>query len=571
MLTDLKIKNFAIIDDLHISLTSGFTILSGETGAGKSIIIGALNLILGSRGFVDQIRTGENEAIVEAFFDISNNRTFKEFLETKGLTSDGEALLVKRILSREGKSKILINGSLATLGMLTDIMEPLLNISGQHEHQELLRPQNHIDILDSFGDLITLRNQYSEIFRTKEQIKQELETLKAKKSREAERKELLTFEWREIEEAHLIPGEVERLKQEKTIIQNAELLMKTSQEIYESLYGGDQAILSHLNRNVRELKGITAVDPKLAPLSQTLNGIIIQLEDLAISLRDYSKKILFDPQALEETDNRLETIHRLKRKYGATIEGVFEYQKKIKTELETIALHDNRLQLLEKNLEEARQEASEKALALSQKRKEIALKLGKKMEEELTTLGMSNTRFFVNIIPSESLYEKGMDHVEFLISPNPGEELRPLARVASGGELSRVMLAFKHIFAQEESVSTLIFDEVDSGIGGATAEVVGQKLFDISKYYQTICITHLPQIACFGENHYSISKKVEGGRTKTKVTRLKNKDQVEEIARMLGGTEITTQTRTLAREMIAGAKNMVTQRQQKNATGNVLR
>src|SRR4030042_7014011 len=397
MLTDLKIKNFAIIDDLHISFLPGFTILSGETGAGKSIIIGALNLILGGRGVVEQIRTGENEAIVEALFDISQDKTFKELLETKSLDTDDNALLVKRIISREGKNKILINGSLATLSMLTEIMEPLLNISGQHEHQELLRPQNHSDRLDSFGGLLALREQYHETFRLREQIKQELDHLKAEKTRESERKELFSFEHREIEDAHLTPGEEEKLRKEKTILQNAEELMRTSHDVYESLYGSDEAVISHLNRKVRDLREIAIIDPQLTPFSQTLDSVIIQLEDIAVSLRDYSKKIHFDPQVFEEIDNRLETIHRLKRKYGETIEEILLYQKKIEAEMEKFSYRDDRLKVLEGDYEKVSKEALTKAQGLSRKRKEVALALSKKLEEELASLGMKNTRFFVEI------------------------------------------------------------------------------------------------------------------------------------------------------------------------------
>ena len=508
---------------------------------------------------MEQIRTGENEATVEALFDIPEDKATKELLETKGLAIDDTTLLVKRIISREGKNKILINGSLATLGMLSEITEPLLNISGQHEHQELLRPQNHIDILDSFGGLLLLREQYQKTFRLREQMKHELDHLKTEKTREAERKELFSFEYREIEDAHLTPGEEEKLKKEKTILQNAEELIKSSREVYESLYGSDEAVISHLNRNNRSLREIAIIDPQITSFSQTLDSVIIQLEDIAVSLRDYSKKIHFDPQAFEEMDNRLETIHRLKRKYGETIEEILQYQKKIEAEMEKISLRDDRLQILEKDYEKASQEALTKAQGLSRKRKEVALALSKKLEDELASLGMINTRFFVEITQADSLDERGMDQMEFLISPNPGEEMKPLARIASGGELSRLLLAFKCIFAQEERVCTLIFDEVDSGIGGATAEVVGKKLYTISGYYQTICITHLPQIACFGDYHYSIIKQIEQGRTKTRVKKLKADERAEEIARMLGGTEITTRTRTLAREMIIAAKNAIIQ------------
>jgi len=554
MLTDLRIKNFAIIDDLHISFLPGLTILSGETGAGKSIIIGALNQVLGERATGDLIRTGEDEAIVEALFDISGDEKFRHFLTEKGIPVEDDNLLIKRVISREGKNKILINGNLATLNMLTRITETLITISGQHEHQEILRTQNHIEILDSYGGLLSLRNQYKESFQAMKRIEQELASLRAEENREAERKELLNFQWREIEEAQLIPGEEEELRNEKRLLQNANKLLNTTRQVYEEIYGEDEAILSRLSRALRNLGELTDIDSTINPYIKNLESILFQLEDVAISLRGYHQKIHFDPQRLEEIESRLDVIHRLKRKYGANIDEILKNQEKIKAELEQISQRKDRLEELKERYEEVRLKVLTQAKELSQKRKEAAEKLSQEMERELETLGMQDPIFITSITTTNSLDEKGLDQVEFLFSSNPGEEARPLARIASGGELSRVMLAFKHILASEEGTSTLIFDEVDAGIGGATAEVVGKKLFDISRYYQTICITHLPQIACFGENHYYISKKVEGGRTKTKVKSLNYEERVEEIARMLGGTEITSKTLMLAREMIRGVK-----------------
>jgi len=291
MLTDLRIKNFAIIDDLHISFSPGLTILSGETGAGKSIIIGALNQVLGERATGDLIRTGENEAVVEALFDISGDESFSRYLATKGVATNDTSLLVKRIISREGKNKVIVNGDLATLGMLTGITEPLLTISGQHEHQELLRPQDHIDILDSFGGLLSLRDQYKETFQTRQQMKQELAHLRAEEIRETERKELLSFQWQEIQAAHLVPGEEEALKKEKKILQNVSKLITTTQGIYDGIYGGDEAVLSRLNRELRSLREIADIDPTFSPHAETLESALIQLEDVAISIRDYSQKL----------------------------------------------------------------------------------------------------------------------------------------------------------------------------------------------------------------------------------------------------------------------------------------
>lgn len=557
MLTDLRIKNFAIIDDLHISFSPGLTILSGETGAGKSIIIGALNQVLGERATGDLIRTGENEAVVEALFDISGDETFSRYLATKGVSPNDTSLLVKRIISREGKNKVIVNGDLATLGMLTVITEPLLTISGQHEHQELLRPQNHIDILDSFGGLLSLRDQYKETFQTRQHMKQELAHLRAEEIREAERKELLSFQWQEIQAAHLVPGEEEELKKEKKILQNVSKLITATQGIYDGIYGGEEAALSRLNRELRSLREITDIDPAISPHAEILESALIQLEDVAISIRDYSQKLQFDPQSLEVIESRLDALHRLKRKYGATIQAILAFQDTIKEELEQISQRKDRKSDLEESYKAVSIKAVTQAEELSRKRKDTAQTLCKKMEKELQTLGMRSAAFVGGITSSESqsLDETGMDQVEFLFSSNPGEEVRPLARIASGGELSRIMLAFKHIFAREEGISTLIFDEVDSGIGGATAEVVGKKLFEISRYYQTICITHLPQIACYGDTHYSISKKLVDSRAKTRVKVLDPKDRVAEIARMLGGTEITSKTRTLAQEMIDATKS----------------
>jgi len=558
MLSDLQIKNFAIIDDLQISFSPDFTILSGETGAGKSIIIGALNLILGGRANGDLIRTGEDEAVVEALFDIANDKPLRNCLADKGLSAtDNHSLLVKRTISREGKNKIIINGSLATLAILSEITESLLSISGQHEHQELLRPQSHIDILDNYGGLMPLRNQYQQTFQKMLALKEELARVTAKKDEEEKEQELLHFQWQEIEDSRLVPGEEEELKKEKQIIRNSAELVKTTRQIYENIYGGENAIIPQLTQNLRDLKDITAIDSRINSYIETLDSALIQLEDVSISLRHYSQKIHFDPQGIEEIEGRLDTLHRLKRKYGKkTIQEVLELQKEIALKITGISEQKNYLSDLEQKYRETSKEASFQAENLSLKREKIAEPLRIKIEKELESLGMQGIKFCAEVTRSETedLHETGKDKVEFIISPNPGEELRPLARIASGGELSRVMLALKNILAQQEEVSTLIFDEVDSGIGGATAEVVGQKLNQISKYYQTICITHLPQIACYGSSHYLISKKIEGGRTKTMVNVLNSGKRVAEIARMLGGTEITEKTRTLAQEMLGGLK-----------------
>lgn len=556
MLTELQIRNFAIIDDLLISFTPGLTILSGETGAGKSIIIGALNLLLGGRAGTDLIRTGEEEATVEAAFQLSSRGAMQARLAASGINSDATALVIKRVLSREGRNKVFLNGSLATLSTLTELSESLLAISGQHEHQALLQPQNHIDLLDTYGDLTALRNDYRATYQEAQRLQAEKARLTSAKERDAERVELLGFQIREIEGASLRPGEDEELGKEKGLLQNAAQLLQASQHAYETLYGRDEAIISRLGREVRALTEAAAIDARLVPHAQTVQASMLQLEDVALGLRQYAQKVTFDPARLEEIDARLDTIHRLKKKYGGSISTILEFHGRAKAELAQVTQKDDLIQRTQALYEAARAEMTVKAGLLSQRRKEVAGLLQSKIEQELASLGMKQTKFEVALHPSEAPDERGRDQVEFLFSPNPGEDLRPLARIASGGELSRVMLAFKHLFAREEEVATLVFDEVDSGIGGATADIVGRKLCEIAKYHQTICITHLPQIACYGDRHFSISKEVIGGRTRTTVQPLSAESRVEEIARMLAGSEISTKSRTLAKEMIEAARKI---------------
>ncbi|HOC38049.1 MAG TPA: DNA repair protein RecN [Thermodesulfobacteriota bacterium] len=553
MLSDLQIKNFAIIDDLHISFPPGLSILSGETGTGKSIILGAINLVLGGRASSDLIRTGEQEAVVEALFDLSDAPLFRRRIEAKGIVPDpSNSLLIKRLISRDGKNKVFINGSLSVLAILTDITEALLTISGQHEHQELLSPQNHLEMLDHFGGLLQERMLFREHYFRLQSLKKECEILQNRARQESERQELIQFQAREIEDAHLIPDEEEELRRERTILQNASELIRASNRIYETAYGADQSLVTELSRIVKELQGIGEIDPSLRTHCEAVNTAVAQIEDVAFSLRDYGQHLQFDPQRLEEIENRLDVLHRLKRKYGPTIADVLTFQKQILEEHERFSHASEQVEHLQAEYAALRKEVEAQAAELSRKRKKAAQELCRHVERELTSLGMKDTRFEARFTESEppTLDDMGFDRMEFFFSPNPGEELKPLSRIASGGELSRVLLAFRHIFAREGGVATLIFDEVDAGIGGATAEVVGEKLYEIAAYHQTICITHLPQIAVYGDTHYAITKKVIQGRTRTEVRHLTADERIEEIARMLGGQEITRQTQTLAREML---------------------
>lgn len=569
MLTELHIKNFAIIDQLTISFPRGLTILSGETGAGKSIIIGALNLLLGGRASADLIRSSEEEASVEAIFDISHRSSLSQRLTDWGMGVD-DSLLIRRIISRSGKGKTFIGNHLATINILGNLGEELINISGQHEHQLLLKPDQHLEIVDAFGGLVPLQNTYASHFHQLLSLTRELNTLIQAKERREERIDLLQFQIKEITEATLKPGEEELLREERRILNSSEKLFQSTKKAYETIYAEKGSVLEQLKSTLRELKELSQIDMRLSPLSTTLESSVFQVEDLALSLRDYYQKIEFDPERLEEIESRLMEINALKKKYGETVEKILACQERAENELKELKESGEKIEELKAAQEKLKIETLDLARKLSQERKKAAALLKEKVEREIASLGMKKTVFEVRAgstsargearenltIDTHSLHEKGMDDLEFFISPNPGEELKPLSKIASGGELSRIILAIKRIIAQEDEVSTLIFDEVDAGIGGATAEVVGKKLKEISRRHQVLCITHLPQIACFADTHYSITKETRKGRTFTLLKKLEKDERVEELSRMLGGKEITIKTREHAREMLSSAQGL---------------
>jgi DNA repair protein RecN (Recombination protein N) len=570
MLRDLHIKNFAIIENLDLSFSEGLNILSGETGAGKSIIVGALTLLLGGRVATEMIRSSEEEAVVEALFDIEPDSPINQQLEAGGVARD-ENLLVKRVVTHAGKSKVFINGSLATRQMLSQLGKNLISISGQHENQTLLQADKHIDVLDEFGGLIPLREQMEYSYREFLEISRRLDDLETLESTKDERKELLRFQIKEIEDACLEGGEEERHRKEREVLNCAQRLDELTGSAYDTIYQGQDSATEHLRKSLKNLKGVVAIDETATPLFNTIETILYQLEDVAHSLKGYMQKITFDERRLEDIEIRLGEINRLKRKYGESLEEVIRYQEKAKKELCEIESNEEDKNRLRKELQKKEEKMMCLALELSEKRGQAAALLKKKVEEELCSLGMGKTIFEVKQEKGREgskdspkrgapqggikVSEKGLDVIEFLISPNPGEGLRPLARIASGGELSRIVLALKRIITREKGSATVVFDEVDSGIGGATAEVVGMKLKGISRWQQILCITHLPQIASFADRHQSIFKRVRNGRTTTLVKKLDSpKEREGEIARMLGGAKITTRTREHAREMLKSAQ-----------------
>jgi len=563
MLKQLSIKNFTIIENLHICFSDGLTILSGETGAGKSIIINAVNLLLGSRASAKLIRTGAETAELEALFKITpESRVFKILEEQGGKPS--EELLIRRIISRGDRHRIYINGHFATIQMLSRLTENMTSISGQHAHQGLLKEDFQLMVIDQFGSLISVRSKNSRLFHEIVPLIQKLRKLNNIRDRQAEHINLLEFQKKEIIDASIKPGEDASLDQERIRLKNGEELYKAVYSSIEELYSANGAIVERLVEVKKNLERASEIDPELSSKAKDLNKASFRIEDIAEELRTYLKIIPPDDKRLEEVESRLDILTRLKRKYGGTLESVISHLETIDQELSGIENISGQINDIKTKLSELHRELSMLSLELSSKRSQTAKLLAKKVEKELVSLRMSGTKFKISlqtipasdnsdphlVVKGNTINETGIDQASFLIAPNVGEDLKPMASIASGGELSRIVLALKAILAEKGSVETLVFDEVDAGIGGSVAEAVGKKLSKLARYHQIICITHLPQIAKFGDNHFRITKKVSHGRTITSINPLNEKDRIKEIARMLGGMEITKTTLEYAREML---------------------
>jgi DNA repair protein RecN (Recombination protein N) len=552
MLTDLYIKNFAIIDNLHVSFSRGLNCLTGETGAGKSIIIDAVNLVLGGRASAELIRTGEEEAVVEALFDLTGLDGVLSMLAESGVDCDGE-LLVKRTVSRSGRNRVFVGGSLSTIAALSDLCRRLINIYGQHESQTLLKPDNHLLLLDGFASLSPLRDEFAAVHDRYRRTLSAISRIDEGERESARRIDLLSFQSSEIAGAALHPGEEEELERERQLLVHGEKLQNNSRMGFDAIYGGDSSILGQLRLVQAGIGEVCAIDPSLTETAESLNSAYLQLEDAALSLRDYSARVEADPQRLQALSDRLDLIHRLKKKYGTTVAEIIAYREEIDRELGELANRGEARGGLERELLELEGRMAALGSELSTRREKAAKALGAAMEKELHELAMRHASFRVTLERLSEPRATGLERAEFLFSPNPGEAPKPLARVASGGELSRLMLALKQLHP-ESDVPTLVFDEVDSGIGGATSALVGEKLKRVAGGQQVLCITHLPQVAAFADHHLKVEKVVEGGRTRTSVASLAAEGRVTEMARMLGGVRITEKTLEHAREMIEEAR-----------------
>jgi DNA repair protein RecN (Recombination protein N) len=565
MLKKLTVKDYALIDSLEVEFAPGLNILTGETGAGKSILIGALGLVLGERADTDSVRTGAKAAVVEAEFLLGESKDLSAVFGELEMEWSGD-LLVRREVASTGKSRAFVNDSPVTLANLKRIGDAILDMHGQHEHQSLLYEERHLDYLDGFAQAWPDRTSVSEFYQQYNRTRSELEALRNKEQLTREKLDLYSFQIKEIESAGLTEGEEESLDAERTVLENSEKLFSLASAGYQLLYQQDGSITEQFSALERSAEEVSDIDPRMEPTLKSISSVNDQIEEIARDLRKYRDGISFDPQRLEEIRNRLDLIMTLKKKYSGkdgTIVAVLAHYAKIKAEVDSVEHGEENIKKLEAELETKRRELEKACIILSEKRQSAAKKMAKEVVGQLKDLGMEKASFKVEVVQVEEAAgpvqqnkkrlktdATGIDAVRFLISPNPGEDLKPLAKIASGGEISRVMLAVKTILSQADAVPVLVFDEIDAGIGGRIAEAVGIKLREISSARQVLCITHLPQIASLGGSHYQVSKEEKGGRTITSVAKLDHKERVEELARMLGGSKITETTLKHAREMI---------------------
>jgi len=556
MLRFLRIQHLAVIDSVEVEFDPGFNVLTGETGAGKSILVEAVGLLLGGRASGDLVRTGEDTAAIEAIFE-----------------SDGEELLVRREITAQGRSRAFINGALATAGALKDMSNRLIELHGQHEHQTLLDASTHLGAIDTFGGLDTLVVTTTTAFEAMRASQVDLARVRAAATDRESRLDLVTFQLGELDRADLktiAPGEVGEdleLASLRLVLASAERVERLCAESYASLYERDDAILAGLGHVWRRVAELGELDPRFQPYLEAREGIKSQLEDLAGFLRKYADSIEASPARLQQVEERLALIERLKRKYGPTLLDVIARRDALRRDLSDLSQGDERIVELERELGAARAAFLAVAGTLSKERRRIAKTFGRQLEVLVADLAMERTRFEVRFAAAplvESAWSgRGIDAAEFFVSPNLGEDLRPLARIVSGGELSRIMLAIKTLTATtrhgfsdaterppSSSAPGLIFDEVDAGIGGRVADVVGRKLRTLGSAFQVLCITHLPQIAAYADTHFEIDKRVDDGRTRTTVRRLDQGGRVEELARMLGGEAVSDGLRRAAREML---------------------
>jgi DNA repair protein RecN (Recombination protein N) len=545
MLRFLRIRSLAVIEAVEVEFEPGFNVLTGETGAGKSILVEAVGLLLGARASQDLVRTGEPQATIEAIF----------------VAADDRELVVRREITAQGRSRSFINGALATAAALRDLSARLVELHGQHEHQALLDPLTHLPLLDEFAELEEESVRVASAWAAVRTVREQLERSRMDAREKAARLDLIAFQLGEIEKASPKPGEDEELAATRQVLASAERIQRLCEESYSALYESETAVLAGLGGVWKRVGELAGIDPRFAPYVEARDSIKSQLEDLAYFLRHYADDVDASPARLQEVEDRLALLERLKRKHGPALQDVIDKGAALRRERDLLSGTGERAADLEKELEWATTRFLDLARELSRRRRKAAADFAKRLEALLAELAMARTRFELRFntgeLPPERWSERGIDEAEFYVSPNPGEDLRPLARIVSGGELSRVMLALKTLAAGDSPGKTLIFDEVDAGIGGRVADVVGARLRALGERFQVLCITHLPQIAAHASTQFRIEKTVRGNRTVTSMELLDGAGRVDEIGRMIGGASLTEQVRASARELLTNAARAV--------------
>ncbi|MCM3586391.1 DNA repair protein RecN [Mesobacillus maritimus] len=561
MLSELSIRNFAIIDSISVSFQKGLTVLTGETGAGKSIIIDAVHLLVGGRGSAEFVRHGADKAEIEGLFFLdSPQHPCYQKASDFGIEIEDGMVLLRRDISKSGKSICRVNGKLVTIAILREFGSTLIDIHGQHEHQELMDESKHIHLLDQFGydEIQPALLEYQELYKSYEQTLKRLKQLNENEQQIAHRLDLIQFQFEEIQTAHLTINEDEELTEERRKLMNFEKIFESVQSSYAALKG-DQRGLDWISMVMDHLETAADINPSYKELHESVANSFYLLEDAARVLRNELDILEFDPQRLNEIEDRLTEINQLKRKYGKTIPEILEYSAKIEEEIETLQNKEMHIDQIEKELASLKKDLQLEATNLTKARKKWAQTLTSLIHQELKELYMEKTVFEVRVEKLEAPFQKtGTDKIEFYISTNPGEPLKPLSKIASGGELSRIMLALKSIFSKHQGVTSIIFDEVDTGVSGRVAQAIAEKIYKVAKNSQVLCISHLPQVAAMADTHLYIAKKIQEGRTRTVVTPLGEVDKVREIGRMISGIEITELTKQHAEELLQMAQVMKT-------------
>lgn len=576
MLTFLRVRSFAIIDELEVELGGGLNVVTGETGAGKSILVDAIDLVLGGKGKPEVVRTGAAQAEVEATFDVSGDALLRERLLARGI-EDTDELIVRRVVLASGRTRAYVNGTLATQAELAELTSGLADVSSQHEHHSLTDPARHLGYLDAYGRLEGDRAKMKAAFLALEEAGRALGAARADARGREDREDVLRFQLKEIEALAPEPGELAALAEERDRLKHAEKLLSAAQGAEDAIYARDASIAEELGTLGRVLGDAAAIDARLRGPFERIESARAELEEAARDLALYARGVSADPERLADVDERLHRLGRLARKHGEAgaadpVAGILAFRDRARAELEALGSAEQRIESLERAEAEARAAATKCARALSAARKKAAEKLGAAITTELGSLGMGGAEVRVEVAALEPRGERsddvpagpqlsvtGMDRCELLIAPNVGEDARPLRKIASGGELSRALLAIKRVLAglreaEGRASGLYVFDEVDTGVGGAVAEVIGKKLKDVAKHHQVLVITHLAPIAVYADRHFQVRKQIEDGRTRSTIVALGASERLEEVARMLGGLSITKKTREAARELLEGAR-----------------